>query len=388
MNPPEYMPHRTESQNQADGIALHAASIRRGWPHMMPEGPASVRPGNASKSAGITREGDDDAEDESDLDGHTLLMHRRRNAVEVLNSWCRAVMEDRDITNPKSLPLGDDVEGMCAFLERESEWLGWQDYARDCRDELAEIDATVTNYANPYKREWHNLGTCPFIVDEVFCGGKVRIRIGVDEGEATCSGCKQAATVEWWEDVLGTNVETEAVRATALAAILASRLKVTVTERTVRNWARDGRITAVDVFGPQPEGPSYWFSPRTALDEVARMDRECPTCGRVWSGKGDVCVRCYATVHNARPIYAEPRGVMTPIKVRRVLLPDPPKFEGETKVCKMSDLPVAWCGCGRHIAQSRGTLGNEGVLSAPSSRRPAVDNTSSSGAFPVCGGER
>ena len=78
------------------------------------------------------------------------------------------------------------------------------------------------------------------------------------------------------------------------------------------------------------------------------MDRPCSMCGTLWSGKGPVCSRCYATVQRSSPKYAEPRNVLAPIKVRAVRLPDPPRVEGEKVLCPGSDLPMAWCGCRRH----------------------------------------
>ena len=351
MIPPEYAPQRTATQQLGDDIVKHAAAIRRGWPHMLPEDAPAQRLGRASVSAGILREGDDDDTSEDDLDQQTLLMHRRRNAMEVLNGWCRAVMEDRDITNPKSLPLGSDVDAMCRFIERQADWIGWQEFATDCRDELEEIAETVGAYSDPWRREFHRVGACTFVVDDRFCNGTVRVQIGADESEATCSGCEQVAPIEWWEEVMGVVVHVEPVGAQALASILADRLKVTVTERTVRNWCRDGRLTPWIPFGPQPnpqDKPRYWFDARRAVEEVALMDRPCSMCGTLWSGKGPVCSRCYATVQRSSPKYAEPRNVLAPIKVRAVRLPDPPRVEGEKVLCPGSDLPMAWCGCRRH----------------------------------------
>ena len=348
MIPPEFAPSRTETQRISDDIAKHAASIRRGWPHMLPEDAPAQRMGRASASAGILREGDDDDTAEGDLDPHTLLMHRRRNTMDVLNAWCRAVMEDRDITNPKSLPIGTDVEAMCKFIERQAEWIGWQEFATDCRDELDEIASQVGAYSDPWRREYHRVGACPFVVEDRFCNGTVRVQIGADESEATCSGCEQVAPIEWWEEVMGVVVHVEAMRAQALAAILADRLKVTVTERTIRNWCRDGRLTPLIAFGPQPLKPRYWFDARRAVEEVALMDRPCTICGRLWSGRGAACGRCYAAVTHSRAQYAEPRNMLAPVKVTVMRLPDPPKRPEEATLCPGSDLPEAWCGCRRH----------------------------------------
>ena len=73
MIPPEFAPHRTPTQQLGDDIVKHAAAIRRGWPHMLPEDAPAQRMGRASVSAGILREGDDDDTSEDDLDQQTLL---------------------------------------------------------------------------------------------------------------------------------------------------------------------------------------------------------------------------------------------------------------------------------------------------------------------------
>lgn len=348
--PPEYAPHRTETQKLGDDIEQFASDIRRGWAHMLPDAAPAQRMGRSSPTALITAEDDHDPA-EDDLDPTVLLMHRRRNAVEVLNSWCRAVMEDRPITNPKSLPAGNDAVGMCEFIERQADWLGWQDYATDCRDELADIARQVGAYSDPWRREFHRVGACPFVVDDGFCNGTVRVQIGADESEAKCSSCEQVAPIEWWEDVMGVVVNVDPVSAQELATILAARLKVTVTERTVRNWARVGRLTPWIPFGPQPDPewkPRYLFDARRAVEEVALMDRPCTMCGRLWSGRGPVCGRCYLVVSNANPAYAEPRDTMVPIKVHREKVLSAPKVAGERDRCTLSDLPVAWCACVNH----------------------------------------
>lgn len=345
-------PRRTPAQAAADDITRHAAAIRRGWVHMLPDNAPAQRMGRTAPTALIVHEDDHDPA-EDDLDPHTLLMHRRRNAVEVLNSWCRAVMDDRNITNPATLPLGNDAPGMCSFIERHADWIGWQDYATDCRDELDDIARQVGAYSNPWRREFHRVGACPFVVEGGgFCTGTVRVQIGADETEATCSECEQTAPIEWWEEVMGVVVHVEAVRATALAAILADRLKVTVTERTIRNWCRDGRLSPLVAFGPQPnpEGkPSYWFDARRAVEEVALMDRPCSLCGRLWSGRGAVCGRCYTTVAHSRATYTDREDGQW-VATGQVVQSEPALQVCsivERARCSYSDLPKAWCACAK-----------------------------------------
>lgn len=303
------------------------------------------------------RVADDHDDRETDIDRATRIVSLRREVVDVLNAVSRWVAEDRPVT--KALPDGTSAVSMSLFLERHAQWIAGRDaddngYETDRLDRLAK---RVRNVVAPKRRDWHYLGDCPLaLVDDddvawTFCTGRVRVRIGGDESEATCSDCGATGPVEWWEDVLGVRRE-EAVRAPEMARRLATSLHVTVTERTVRNWAREGRITALVPFGPQPKEPSYWFDPRLVLDEVARMDRECPMCGRVWSGRGDVCSRCWKAMRTARPSHAtEHRPTPAPVSLRG-WCPLPkvvrdPHDDDRPQRCHYSDLPLDQCACGR-----------------------------------------
>ena len=144
------------------------------------------------------------------------------------------------------------------------------------------------------------------------------------------------------------------VTAPRLAQILSTRLHLNVDERTIRRWAKAGKLTPLkndDAEEVDEDGKTiYRFNARHAIDEAARMDRECPTCGRLWSGIGDVCGRCYATVNHGQPRYSErPDGVW--VKVSSVP-PRPvkswPRTPVEDDICEHSDLPKAWCACRMH----------------------------------------
>jgi hypothetical protein len=288
---------------------------------------------------------DDHAPDDSDIDRVTRMVSLRRSATDVLNGWSRVVMEDRPVT--RALPDGRSVLSMAQFLDRHAQWVSWSDAATDCQNELADIARQVQAMAAPKRRDYVYLGDCPFVVEDWFCNGRIRSRIGGDE-EATCSDCGQTAVIGWWEQVLGITQPEPIVGAVAMAKILHERLHVTITERTVRNWARDGRVAAFIPFGPQPREPRWWFEPRTVLDEVARMNRECPTCGRDLQGFGEVCGPCYTKIQDARPVQAEPkRHTPAPIQLfpRRVVVPDSHDTDRPTR-CHYSDLPVNQCACG------------------------------------------
>ena len=356
-HPPEVTLPRTPVQEHEDRISRAAASIRRDWPHMLPTSAPGRRIGGGSRSATITSADQTmELKPAQDIDPMTRLVSLRRYVTDCLNGWCRVVMEDRDIT-AKALPLGDDVPGMCAFLERHANWLGPQDYARDLADELGSLQRAVHAVVDPPKRDRHRLGRCPFVLTDDdgaawSCDGRVQVAIDEDAETATCTHCRQSGPVAWWEDVLGivvggVNLD-ESVRPQRMVDILRDRLHVTITERTLRNWCRAGKVTPLVPFGPQPKEPRYWLTPRTVLDEVAHMDRQCPMCGRLFSRGGDVCLRCRDALWNARSRYADER----PAYIVGSAAPKVAALEScaidERTVCAFSDLPARWCGCGRH----------------------------------------
>lgn len=288
---------------------------------------------------------DDHLDSEADIDKTTRVVSLRRYITDVLNGWSRLVMEERPVK--VALPDGLSAPSMAEFLTRHAEWISWHDTATDCADELAKLARQISSTTNPQRKDYVYLGDCPFVIADLFCAGRVRSRIGGD-GEATCSDCGQTAMVEWWEDVLGITPD-QIMGAMDLAKILHDRLHVTVGERTIRNWARDGRIPAHTPFGPQPLAPRWWFDPRAVLDSVARMDRECPKCGRMWQGFGDVCSRCYKDTQEAKPSWAQRKGpTRAPISLRprRVVVADSHDTDRPTR-CHFSDLPTNQCACGR-----------------------------------------
>ena len=307
----------------------------------------------------LTTAGDHDPTS-ADMDRATRLVDLRARTALALNGWCRVVMEDRPITSAKALPLGSDVPGMCAFLTRHAQWIAGRDEGPACAADLTDCATEVKTTASPHRREWLTLGPCPFVTVDTdghghTCRGRVRVHVSTASEEAACSHCGQAGPVEWWEVVLGISVLGEIVGTGGLARALRERLHVTVTERTLRTWARDGRITPHTPFGPieDPARPrrAWWFDLRRVLDEVALMDRACTLCGRLFSGRGPTCLRCLATMH-VGPIFTPERPAYT---VRTVPAdPTPPRplerALSERDRCDATDLPVAWCGCKRHRA--------------------------------------
>jgi hypothetical protein len=282
------------------------------------------------------------------------LISLRHEVHMALNGWARVIVEDRPVT--KEMPDGRDTLGLVDFIERHVQWLSGHEAARDAADELTEWAAKVYGVAAPKVREWVHLGDCPFVVgDEVaqwFCGGTVRARIG-GEHEASCTHCEQSAVVDWWEEVLGIDtLPREPVDPQVIADLLSNRLHIRVTYRTVLNWARSNRITMHVAFGPQPEHPRFTsksvFDARLVLDEAAHMWRECPMCGLLWHGRGDICARCYAASQVTQARWAEPRSDYPIISAprRQTLTVVAPRDDLRPERCPYSDLPTEWCACG------------------------------------------
>lgn len=372
---------RTEAEVAESRIASAAASIRRDWPHMLPTeaAGAQIRSGR-SRSAGVLAS-DDAAEYDTqgreyhrddwtpsipgehhrpadgDIDGMTRIVSLRRHATEMLNGWCRVVMEERDITNPKSLPLCDDVAGMCRFLETHAQWIGPQDFAEACVAEIESFAARVSGVVDPPRREAHRLGPCPFVVEgeggvhDRTCRGVVTIPIGGDQGDASCSECERAAPVEWWEQVIGRDLGSATLP--QLVRIIHSRLHVDVTERSLQRWVRSGRIAVVEV---ESDGPHRMYDVRSFVDEVSRLGHQCVMCGESWEWGSDVCARCYRSLRDAQPtrrdreIPAYTIGSVVPVR-RKVAATEEGVCtleEQQSRRCDETGMPMAWCACGQH----------------------------------------
>lgn len=330
--PPEVTLPKTDAERHEDDIRTAAASIRRNWVHMLPsEAPAiQYRAGRSTASGILGSHGRPESDAygrpywgddwdpttpletvrprEGDIDHLTRVVSLRAHILAALNATCRIIMEDRPITNPASLPTGDNAQAMCEFIETHAQWLGPQDCAEDVSVELADFERRVDVIVNPPKREHHTLGRCPFVVGQEtadrMCRGKVTLPIiGDIDAEAVCDGCEQHGPVDWWEIVFGRDPWWVATLP-ELTRILRARLNVTVTEQHVRRWVAAGRIHAIAAFGPQPLHRR--FDVRLVLDEVARFDHECVMCGRPWSGQSDLCTRCYVDSRTTKPQWSEP----------------------------------------------------------------------------------
>lgn len=375
--PPEVGPHRTETQQLEDGIVKACRTIREYWDDMLPTDPGPVRYGTG-RSAGIL--GDNSPPDginskgkpywrsdrpkgDHDIDGMTRLVDLRRKTTADLHGWCRAIVTDRGTKG--GIPDGFDVPGMCRFLTLHSNWFAHQDFARCALDELEDDARAVKGVVDAYRKEWHKVGPCVLTVDDRPCQGVVQIPVAADDDVATCTHCGKGERVHWWQEAMG-KAKREFVLAGEMSRILHDRLHITASAVTVKRWARDGRIPSrfLPPLGPwpeghPPEGDRHWFEVDVVLHEIALMDRVCPMCGGLWSGEGQVCLRCYSAAKDVHVTYGDdaPAYSVVPIPKRpSVTRPDLSRDERVTDEhgkgksqprCANTDMPLRWCGCGK-----------------------------------------
>ena len=249
MTDPTYdAPHRTETQKLGDDIAQAMRNLRRDWPHMLRPGETQA-PGMASRS-GVTL--DDHATSDADQRRIDRTISLRRFAVDLLNSWSRVVMEDRGITNPATLPIGNRVEGehgMATFLERHADWMSGHESARDARDELVDLAHRCHLVAFPTRRESISIGRCPLEVPGeqdvlTVCGGDVRSRpVPEDENDgqawAACNRCGEVAVASWWEDKMFDDPETRRWLTDAdVVTFMHRTYGEVIAQATVRQWVK------------------------------------------------------------------------------------------------------------------------------------------------------
>lgn len=235
---------RTETQRIEDRITAACQTIRREWDAMLPSGPGPVRYG-VGKAARITAADQSDAE--HDVDAITRLVSFRREVVELLNSWARVIVEDRDVR--KALPDGRDALGLADFIERHAQWMSGHEAAEDCADELHALAGKVHRTTHPSRKEWISLGECP--LEHEFepergmetCRGNVRAwpRHEDRDGEvmAKCRRCGTEAVAAWWERKMFSDEELKATLTDAEVVTFVHRVygKV-ITQATVRQWVK------------------------------------------------------------------------------------------------------------------------------------------------------
>lgn len=295
----------------------------------------------------------------------------RQDVDRLLVQTCRLVIRDRPLRTVR-LERTAETSSMLVLVERHARWLsGHEDVERVARRlERAARDVELT--ARPPARDHVLLGDCPFVIEDDddgiarwACWGRVQAKIGGD-GYAQCTGCRRVGLIEWWEDVLGLNLQP--VTLPSLVPILHARLGMRVTDRTLRNWRRAGLIVPKlrpedHLPVPRPPlvegiGPALvWdlFDPREVIARAADMGRACALCGKPWQGGGDVCRACWVLTQHAQPGRAVEddlpniAGVPVTTQPRRpVARHVPMPSRGDEALCERSWLPPAQCACGRH----------------------------------------
>ena len=260
----------TETQHIEDRITQALVTIRREWPAMMPKGPTAARPsmGGSGTAAGIVGDSStpwlddlgrphwrtDHARGGGDVDPTTRLLSLRREVVEVLNGWCRVVIEDRPVT--KALPSdGMDALALAIFLERHAAWMAEHEAALDCADEVEHLARQVEGVASPKVKQWVGLGSCPLKIEQevdgrlvmVVCGGQVRAwpKQGDRDGEvdARCDNCGEEAVTRWWEARMFDDSELSRLLTYDGVALAAHRVLGRPVQRaTVKMWKKRGII--------------------------------------------------------------------------------------------------------------------------------------------------
>lgn len=310
----------------------------------------------------------------------------RQRVDQALTRWARVIIHDRPLTHA-SLPDGGDrrITELLNLLERHARWFATDhtDAARAAR-QLGHLAREVKDTAEPPARDHVTLGHCPFVLPDPegredtggrtllwACQGRIMTRIGGD-GSAYCTGCGQEAMREWWERVLRITLPLETLP--GLIPVLHARLGMRVSERTLRNWRRDGIITPTlrpDQHRPAPRAPLVdgigpvlvWdlFDPLDVIERVTAMGRACALCSQPWDGGGDICRACWvATVQATPTTAAEPTGphiagIPVVVTARRPArqpdVTDPHDTDRPAR-CHYSDLPIGQCACGRHATRA------------------------------------
>lgn len=253
--PPEvHLDARTDTQRLEDAIVKACRTIRDGWPRMIAPGETQA-PGRVNPAGVLLTDHDPRDSDTRRID--RVLSHRRFT-MDVLNQWSRLIMDDRDITNPKTLPLGTDVPAMAAFVQRHAQWLSGHDAADDARRELKDLARKVEAIVAPPVKEWVSLGSCPLEVEfdpEVgvqACNGQVRAwpRAEDRDGEvmARCQRCGVEAVTSWWESEMFKDAELKVLlTAEEVVTFVHRAFGKVIASATVRQWDKRKVIVAADI---------------------------------------------------------------------------------------------------------------------------------------------
>ena len=267
MIPPEFAPHRTETQRIGDDIVTAVRNLRHDWPHMIQPGEtqapgragrhgtnkAERRPDPDAPEHDVDQSYDDWRRGASDTDTARIdrTLSLRTTVQDVFADWCRLIIEDRGTVG--GIPLNTDVPGMADFLTTHADWLSGHEAANDARYEIVTLAKRCHLVAYPRRRDSMSFGRCPLMVlgeADVMteCGGDVRARTGdaIHLGGkvwAACNQCGEVSPAEWWAERMFIDGESSPlVTIGELVAVIAYRLRVVVTHEQVRQWKHRGKI--------------------------------------------------------------------------------------------------------------------------------------------------
>lgn len=210
-----------------------------------------------------------DSEVDAPMPVSQTVLDVRAQALACLNSWCRVVIEDRDLHAPLD---GFDAPMLCRFLRRHARWFSGHEAAEDALAELRDNAHDVRRVARPSRRDWTWIGDCPVTVaregEQEVCGEPIRV---YPEKPIICRGCDTEDTLDGW--VLRIVGHHGPVTAEQLVPILHKRMGIVVQRATIRQWVRRGIIAPSGETDDQGRALFDRFAVFHALDLHQRRER-------------------------------------------------------------------------------------------------------------------
>lgn len=238
----------TSLAEQEAQIVAELTTIRELWPEMLPRIkaiPLGQLGGGTTRSS--TGRDKDNGDHNTDVDNLDIVLSDRGDITAILQGWARLVVDDFAVTTV--IPNGNDIRGMCVFLERWARHMTGHTAADDFAAEVHDCARRVLRHAKPRGRDWMLLGDCPIETEHADgtlgpCGGRVvAYPIAGTDRDPRCQTCGTVAVVDWWiSHMVGNPAAKTLVTATELIGIIAYRLHWTVTHEMIRQWAARGKI--------------------------------------------------------------------------------------------------------------------------------------------------
>ena len=134
-----------------DHIAAHLRLIRTSWEDMLPQGPrtGSGEPVKGSK--------------EPPPPVPIAVVSLRREACEVLASWCRLVIDEAVDVEGHRMTVrldGSDAHAMAGWLLTWADWLGGHDAGKGADDELGNVARQCESIAKQLRTRRFRVGRC------------------------------------------------------------------------------------------------------------------------------------------------------------------------------------------------------------------------------------